>query len=260
MLFPTLYAKYTSDCPVSEAGVNAIYADDISQVTSHPGRSSRMLNLRTAREIDRINTFEAEWKIKTNKNKFKVISAASIKPAPLTIDGTRTEFSPTGVILGLSVSTRGYTSHVTTRVCKARAALATLYRFRSLDTKIKLHLIKALIIPILLYPPIPTHALSRNAISRLQRVQNSALRFALGTRWDDFRTSESLHEEASIPAINIRLHDLAYSTWQRMAEEGWDQFRLIQELHEGAPDRSHAWFPRSLLALERDPNPAPRYR
>ena len=260
VLSPTLYAVYTSDCPDSEAGVNIIYADDISQVTFHPGRSSRMLNLHTAREISRVNTFEAEWKIKTNRAKFHVVPVASTKPAPLIIDGQRTEFSRRGTILGLSVSTHGYTTHVTSRVTQARAALTTLFRFRSLSTRIKLRLIKALVIPILTYPPIPIHALSKTAVSRLQKVQNSAIRFALGTRWDDFRTSQSLHEEASIPALNIRLHDLATSIWQRMAEEDWDQFRTIQDLHDGAPDRHHAWFPRSLLALERDPNPAPRYK
>ena len=136
----------------------------------------------------------------------------------------------------------------------------TLFRFRSLNPQIKLRLIKALVIPVLTYPPVPIHALSNRSISRLQKVQNSALRFALNTRWDDFRTSESLHEEASIPAINIRLADLASSVWQRMAEEGWDQFRRIQELHEEAPDHQHPWFPRSLLALERVPNPIPRYK
>ena len=39
VLSPTLYAIYTKDCPDSMAGVNVIYADDISQVTFHPGRS-----------------------------------------------------------------------------------------------------------------------------------------------------------------------------------------------------------------------------
>ncbi|XP_045115815.1 uncharacterized protein LOC123507192 [Portunus trituberculatus] len=111
-----------------------------------------------------------------------------------------------------------------------------------------------------MYPPIPMHALSKKSISRLQKVQNSALRFALNTRWDDFRTTESLHEEASIQAINVRLTDLASSIWQRIADEGWDQFSHLQELHDAAPDRQHTWFPRSLLALEMNPNPAPKYK
>ena len=60
VLSPTLYCIYTSDCPVSDAGINVLYADDVSQVVFHPGRSSRMTNVRTGREITRINNFEKE--------------------------------------------------------------------------------------------------------------------------------------------------------------------------------------------------------
>ncbi|XP_045105425.1 uncharacterized protein LOC123500936 [Portunus trituberculatus] len=153
----------------------------------------------------------------------------------------------------------GYTSHVSQRVARAKSALARLYRFRDLATGLKLHLVKALVLPILSYPPVPLHALSRTAISRLQKVQNSALRFAFGTRWDDFTTSASLHEAASLPALNVRLHEMATKVWERMEDEGWDQYRELQALHEETPDRQHAWFPRSLLQLQ-EGQPEPRYR
>ena len=53
---------------------------------------------------------------------------------------------------------------------------------------------------------------------------------------------------------------MALKVWERMEAEGWEQFMALQELSEEAPDRDHAWFPRSLLALQRNPNPEPRYR
>ncbi|MPC54987.1 hypothetical protein E2C01_048918 [Portunus trituberculatus] len=96
----------------------------------------------------------------------------------------------------------GYTSHVTQRVVRAKSALTRLFCFRDLVTGLKLQLIKALVLPILYYPPVPLHAFSKTAISRLQKEQNSALRFASGTRWDDFTGSASLHEAASLPALN----------------------------------------------------------
>ena len=135
-----------------------------------------------------------------------------------------------------------------------------MFRFRNLDTRLKLHLVKALVIPILTYPPIPTHTLSKAAISRLQKVQNSALRFVFGTKWDDFTTTASLHEAASLPALNVRLHQMAAQVWEQMESEGWEQFLALRELHDGAPDRQHTWFPRSLLTLEQNPQPAPQYR
>ena len=259
VLSPTLYSIYTSDCPVSDAGINVLYADDVSQVVFHPGRSSLMANARTAREIARINNFEKEWKIRTNLAKFSVIPLATRNPAPLTVEGDDVGLSVRGSLLGLSVSSRGYIGHVSQRVARAKAALTRLYRFRDLATGLKLHLIKALVLPILTYPPVPLHVLSKTAISRLQKVQNSALRFAFGTRWDDFSTSASLHEAASIPALNVRLHEMAAKVWQRMEDEGWDQYRVLKTMHEGAPPRQHAWFPRSLLRLESNP-PEPRYR
>ena len=42
----------------------------------------------------------------------------------------------------------------------------------------KIHRVKALMLPILDYPPIPMHTMSKTQISKLQKVQNRALRFA----------------------------------------------------------------------------------
>ena len=73
VLSPSLYSIYTSDCPVSDAGINVLYADDVSQVVFHPSRSSRMANARTGTEIARIYNFEKEWKIRSNLAKFSLI-------------------------------------------------------------------------------------------------------------------------------------------------------------------------------------------
>ncbi|KAG0711334.1 RNA-directed DNA polymerase from mobile element jockey [Chionoecetes opilio] len=259
VLSPTLYVLYTSDCPSSVAGMNVLYADDVSQVVFHPGRYSAMLNARTEREVARISAFEEEWRIKTNLAKFSVIPMATQNPPPLMVDGRVVDFQASGTVLGLQVSSRGYVSHVASRVRRAKSALFTLYRFRDLDAGLKLHLVKALVLPVLTYPPIQLHALSRTAISKLQRVQNAALRFVVNHRWDDFVTMESLHESVDLPAINVRLHHMASQVWLRMQEEDWEQFLVLQELSDAAPDRSHGWFPRSQRALRDDPDPAPRY-
>lgn len=260
VLSPTLYTIYTCDCPSSLAGINVQYADDVTQLVFHPGRSSRMLNSRTGREIARVNAFEEEWRIRTNLNKFAVVPLATRNPAPLLVNEDPVDFSPRGRLLGLQISGRGYTSHVTNRVKQARRTLGALYRFRDLDRGLKLHLIKTLVIPVLTYPPVPIHALSRSVISRLQRVQNAALKFALNLRWDDFTTAEAMHEVASIPALNVRLHNLASGVWKRLKDMGWEQFNALLELHQEAPNHQHAWFPRSLLTIEHDPAPPPCYQ
>lgn len=117
----------------------------------------------------------------------------------------------------------GYTGHVYHRVSRTKAALTKLYRFRDRATGLKLYLIKALVLPFLSYPPVSLHVLSKTAIERLQKAQNSALKFALGTRWDDLTISASLHEATSTKALNVRLHEMAAKVWQEMKHWKWDQ-------------------------------------
>lgn len=83
VLSPTLYTIYTAECPASAAGLNVQYADDISHVIYHTGRSKAMTNTRTSREITRVTTLESKWKIQTNLTKFKVISIATKNLRPI---------------------------------------------------------------------------------------------------------------------------------------------------------------------------------
>ncbi|MPC90815.1 hypothetical protein E2C01_085817 [Portunus trituberculatus] len=51
---------------------------------------------------------------------------------------------------------------------------------------------------------------------------------------------------------------MAAKLWQRIDDEGWDQYLVLRALHEENPHRQHARFPRSLQKLEEPPEP--RYR
>ena len=89
----TLYIFYTSDLPAAGAGgTDALFADDVTKIIEYMHHSKRALVLRTKREIERINKFEKEWKIKTNKNKFKILSISKIKSEPIVIDHRRLIF------------------------------------------------------------------------------------------------------------------------------------------------------------------------
>ena len=94
--------------------------------------------------------------------KFTVIQLAPMNPTPLIVDGDQVDFGKWYTFLFcLSFTGRGYTR----RVAAARVALTRLFCFCDLNTKLKLYLIKALVIPILTYPLVPTHALSKRSIS-----------------------------------------------------------------------------------------------
>lgn len=83
-----------------------------------------------------------------------------------------------GKVLGLTIGRTGITQHVYETHNKGKTALKEIRRFKSLPINIKLHLIKAYILPVLQYTPIPLVTLGKCNERKLQRTQNSALRFA----------------------------------------------------------------------------------
>ncbi|KAI3383771.1 hypothetical protein SNEBB_010833 [Seison nebaliae] len=110
VLSPTLYICYTADMPPAQLPQADVgFADDISQVISEATAGRMFMAVRAAREIERINRFERQWKITTNVNKFKVIPLAQYKTEDLIIDGEApVEYSSSGSLLGLGISKRGY--------------------------------------------------------------------------------------------------------------------------------------------------------
>ena len=162
-LSPTLYTIFTSDLPLPAAGcINIQYADDITQIITYPGKSREMMARRTVNEINKINNYEKEWKIKTNKDKFKIVPIAVIKKNNIVIDGELIDFTPQGKVLGLTFGRTGFESHINEIIHKGRQKLTILNRVRNLPTKIKPHIIKAYIIPIITYPHIPLVTVSKN--------------------------------------------------------------------------------------------------
>ena len=112
-----------------------------------------MMGLRTEREIIRINNYEDKWKIKTNINKFTPIALGHRREEIIRINNNNEiNFETQGKSLGLKITRNGYYSHVTERKAQATAALKKLKRFSQLPSKIKTHLVKAMVLPILDYP------------------------------------------------------------------------------------------------------------
>lgn len=109
------------------------------------------------------------------------------------IDDEEIEYSKKGRLLGLIVSQRGITPHVTERINKGKVAVAKLKRFKRLPEKIKIHLYKTLIRPILEYPSIPLITLHKSKLQKLQSLQYKYLRFASGQVPPYHETVQSIH-------------------------------------------------------------------
>lgn len=153
-------------------------------------------------EIGKINDYETTWKIKTNKNKFQIIPIAVKKSNDIIIDGSKLDYSTHGKILGLTINRSGISKHLGNITRKIRTAVAELYRFRSLPTHIKLHLVKVFIIPLLYYSPIPLLIISKTNMVKLQVIQNKSLRFAFNERYPFARNRKTLHELANLEPVN----------------------------------------------------------
>ena len=256
-LSPTLYTIYTADIPQAAHGnLNIQYADDITQIITYQGKSRQFMATRTTQEIEKINNYERKWKIKTNKSKFKIIPIAVQKKNNIIIDGEVIEFSGNGKILGLTVSRNGINKHINNIATKAKIALHDLYRFYDLPCNIKTHLIKAYIIPILLYPIIPLCTTSKAAQSTLQSVQNMALRFAFDERHPYTRDTKTLHELAHIEPINYTLYTRAKEIYQKLSTGNQRTFTELLENYE--QHTSHNWFKKTKLIIDNDP-PEKRY-
>lgn len=159
-----------------------MYTDDITQIITHPSPRANFIKLATNRDINKIIKFEGEWKIKTKINKFLVIPAARTKPGYLDLNYTNINYTKEGRLLGLKITNTGTAGHVKERRAMARKMLTKLKRFSGCPERVKLHLYKALVRPIIEYPPIPLHTISRTPWHQLQGIQNKAVLWAKGVR------------------------------------------------------------------------------
>ncbi|KAF2355429.1 hypothetical protein FHG87_013816 [Trinorchestia longiramus] len=166
--------------------------------------------------LAQINAYERNWKIQTNANKFKLIAFNRRKKQEVHVDGTPLSYDESGKVLGLYLSSQGYTSHITHRKAIAQNNLSRLYRFKHIhpDTTRKFYL--AYVRSALIYPVIPLHTLSPTTISKLQRTQNKATRSITNTEWHDFNTSAQLHRQTKLPPIDTLLHEHAKRIWNNI--------------------------------------------
>lgn len=256
VLSPTLFTIYTNDAPppVRAENLNLTYADDVTQIIKYPGHSKQMAQRITSREVESQNKFERKWHIKTNLTKFTIIRMGAKIQDQLIIEEDLYETGTQGKILGLKISTTGYTPHVTERTAIASRNLTKLYRFNNFPQKIKTHLVKTLILPVLDYPPIPTHALSKRQISRLQKIQNRALRFATNQRYPYTLNTEQIHIATNTLPINIRLYLQAQKIWNRLEALEHPFYNTLINNSENI-QHYNKQFPSSLQNLNNVPEP-----
>ena len=263
ILPPTLYIFYTSDMPPPGAGsIDVLFADDVTQIIEHHHRSRKFLARKTEREINRINQFENLWKIKTNRNKFKLLSISLEKPEPIRIDGTIINMAQEITVLGFKLRRTGFIKHIHSRLGIANGTLTKLKRFRKLKPRIKCHLFKSLIRSALEYPNTPQCLMSETNKDKFQKFQNKVIRRYINYKAeedeDNENTIEDLHEQYKIEPINQRMHRRAKITWNKFAQIEPEITTASIELKNDRDRRDHYWWRRMAPYVEREA-PEARY-
>ena len=246
---PILYLMYVNDIPDTlyvDTIISRFADDDVHIIVSdipknaHRGLHDTNIITKTVDELQRVQKWEQDWKIKSNLTKSEiqiqgVLAGTLMGAGGITINNQSIPIKDSVKILGYhQTKSRIFTGHITSIVNKATWQLQRLYRFRSVPSKVKLYLYKALIRPLLECPAILLANSSEHQISRLQVVQNKALRFVYDIRWPDIPSNDTLHQRANIPDIKSRLEHLQSRIFNKLQAEYLEKDSYVPAL--GTPE------------------------
>ena len=242
--------------PPGADSTDVLFADDVTRIIEHHHRSRKHLARKTEREINRINQFENLWKLKTNRNKFKLLSISLEKPEPVRIDGTIINVAQEITVLGFILRRTGFNKHIHSRLGIANGTLIKFKIFRKLKPRMKCHQFKSLIRSVLEYPNTPQCLMSETNKDKFQKFQNKVIRRYLNYKAEEEEDEENentigdLHDQYKIEPINQHMY--------RRAKTTWDKFALIEpeittasiELNAERENRDHYWWRRMAPYVE----------
>ena len=155
------------------------------------------------------------------------------------------------------MGTNGYSKHIKDIINKTQLVLTTIRRFDSLNTNIKLHLVKACVLPILTYPAYSLNAISKSNLLSLQRKQNKALRFVYSEKYPYTKNTAELHALAKLDPINRTLYARGNQIKHKLINIIKDNTytNTIQGHEQG---REHAWFKKPINTISKEA-PRPLY-
>lgn len=222
VLGPMLFAIYISDAPKLLKNTNYhLYADDL-QLYTH----STLFNVESAVEnINKDLQLIYEWSVNnlllfnSLKTQPMIIGSKHLniekiqKECPqIQIGNNLIPFVSSAKNLGITFDNKMcWNEHVKTVCKKSYSVLYKLFKLgKFIPQKLKLHLIKTLVYPILDYCDICMCDISSELNKKLQRVQNSCIRYVTGLRKYDHISSEytklrelNIHQRRDLHALSL---------------------------------------------------------
>ena len=170
------------------------FADDIITVTRSFGRGKHKVKQATTKlknELKIIEDWEKDWGISVNPNKCKI--ATKIQHLEefdlindIQIDNTPVQTTNIVKILGYKFNfAKTSTTHIANITQKAKMNMQKLYGFKTAPVKIKKHLYKALIRPILEYLVTQINNTGITNKHKIKTIQNKGTQFINNTKLSD---------------------------------------------------------------------------
>ena len=207
-LSPILYSFYISDINTLPETNMTLYADDTLIYTQNRNLNLNIDKLKTA-AVNAMKYYK-KWKIqintdKTNLTYFTLRRTRQIPSEPLTIGNDRIPWDTSLKYLGIQLDRRlTLKMQVMETIKKVDKQIRLLYplinRRSPLDKKVKLHLYKTYIRPVLTYGFSVTDSMAMTTKVKLKRKQNIILRMLLDLPWDT--SSQTLENISNLEPID----------------------------------------------------------
>jgi hypothetical protein len=209
-----LFNLFINDIPIPNNGHLCLYADDTALVVDAQWKNLKTVKNLLLKSLHSIHNFFVDWKIHLNESKteFSIFSKSTkmlqkMRNDKIVYNNSSFDWKPSVKYLGVVLDNKLlFKEHIDLIVKKASAAcFSSLYCLLkrnshvSLDSKLRIY--KAYIRPIMTYA-CPVFANAANChINKLQLFQNKILRMILDIKWNDFKSTQDIHDSANIPLI-----------------------------------------------------------
>jgi exonuclease III len=248
---PVLFNLFTHDIPTTLPNVQlAMYADDVAVIAESLSPLALGKYLQPA--LDTLCQWYRSNRMTLNTGKTTATLFTRLRrdltPPDITLDGEPVSWSPTSLYLGVLLDSKliwkAHVERIAEIANKKVCALHPLLRSNSMPLASKAQLIYTIIVPSLTYacPVWSGCALTTRRI--LQRVQNRALRTALGEPF--YTRTVAIHNTMDFPLVDESLRRLNAAFYEKIKEGHTNP--LIDAL-AGMTEGPHDRHPRPFHAL-----------